>query len=116
LNSHRSVPKPQAAVTTPIVLEQELRGLHPPPKSEKEKMLEGLFYDPFSPQLMDERDRCNTALWRYNNGSAEESTRLLLDVLQATWLPPQQAPTQPRGSLGQGVRVEPPFYCAYGYN
>ena len=100
-------------------------------ETEKEKMIRGELYRPFDIHLVEERDRCKAALWRFNNScnavsglSAKEQNRLLKEVL----VPPQNwnanspsataAAATPRsaGSIGQGAVVEAPFHCHYGYN
>ena len=97
-------------------------------ETEKEKMLRGELYRPFDIHLVEERERCKAALWRFNSScnaisglSAKEQNRLLKEVL----LPPPNwnsnspsVTTAPRstGSIGQGAVVEAPFHCHYGYN
>ncbi|KAI2404229.1 hypothetical protein LOZ63_006611 [Ophidiomyces ophidiicola] len=102
-----------------------------PPKTEKEKMLSGEPYRPSDPQLVQERERCKTALWRYTNAgnpiygiSATESTRLLKEILMPTPEtqlenippPPPTTTTTTTTKLGPGAVVEAPFKCHYGYN
>lgn len=94
-------------------------------ESEKEKMMRGELYRPFDIHLVEERDRCKAALWRFNNAcnpisglSAKEQNRLLKEI----FVPPNAAVNspsgspRPSGSIGQGAVVESPFQCHYGYN
>jgi acetyltransferase-like isoleucine patch superfamily enzyme len=94
-------------------------------ESEKEKMMRGELYRPFDIHLVEERDRCKAALWRFNNAcnpisglSAKEQNRLLKEI----FVPPNAAANspsgspRPSGSIGQGAVVESPFQCHYGYN
>ncbi|GKZ51626.1 maltose acetyltransferase [Aspergillus brasiliensis] len=95
--------------------------------TEKDKMIRGDLYRPYDVHLVEERDRCKAALWRFNNAcnpisglSTKEQSRLLKEVL----IPPGSvinsspglASSRSAGSLGQGAIVEAPFYCHYGYN
>ena len=95
--------------------------------TEKDKMIRGDLYRPYDVHLVEERDRCKTALWRFNNAcnpisglSTKEQSRLLKEVLvlpgSVTNSPPGVASSRSTGSLGQGAIVEAPFYCHYGYN
>ncbi|KAL4896337.1 hypothetical protein BDV59DRAFT_199534 [Aspergillus ambiguus] len=97
-------------------------------ESEKEKMMRGELYRPFDIHLVEERERCKAALWRFNNAcnpisglSAKEQNRLLKEI----FVPPNTvvsspsgitSPPRPTGSIGQGAVVESPFQCHYGYN
>ncbi|KAI9370954.1 hypothetical protein BJX61DRAFT_60408 [Aspergillus egyptiacus] len=94
--------------------------------TEKDKMLRGDLYRPFDIHLLEERERCKTALWRFNNAcnpvsglSTKEQTRLLREILvpQPSANPPSGVTSpRPTGSIGQGAVVEAPFCCHYGYN
>ncbi|HJV50081.1 MAG TPA: sugar O-acetyltransferase [Noviherbaspirillum sp.] len=73
-------------------------------KTEKEKMLAGELYNPFDPQLCDERRRARLLLKAYNDSrddQAEERARLLGQLIP---------------SAGPGTWIEPPFHCDYGSN
>jgi acetyltransferase-like isoleucine patch superfamily enzyme len=97
-------------------------------ETEKEKMIRGKLYRPFDFHLVEERDRCRGALWRFNNAcnplngiSSEEQNRLLEEVIVPRTRPMDNSPAgtaPPRfvGSVGQGAVVEAPFNCHYGYN
>lgn len=95
--------------------------------TEKDKMIRGDLYRPYDVHLVEERDRCKAALWRFNNAcnpisglSTKEQSRLLKEVLvppgSVINSPPGLASSRSTGSLGQGAIVEAPFYCHYGYN
>ncbi|OYR59024.1 sugar O-acetyltransferase [Halorubrum halodurans] len=72
--------------------------------SEKAKMLDGKPYDAADPELAAERERARDLTSRYNDTTAGDDVerRELLDELF--------------GSVGEGVAVEPPVRCDYGYN
>ncbi|KAI9835515.1 MAG: hypothetical protein M1819_001966 [Sarea resinae] len=99
--------------------------IRPMEKTQKEKMLAGELYLPFSSTLVEERERCKAACWRFNNStnptlgvSREERGRLFREILQ----PPDGTPynstgtPSPIGSVGDRVVVDAPFTCDYGYN
>jgi len=71
--------------------------------SEKEKMLEGHLYQPYSSELYKEREFCKELLYEYNrlNPSDKEGRNLILKKLLHC-----------QGELC----IEQPFYCQYGYN
>ncbi|SNT35844.1 maltose O-acetyltransferase [Noviherbaspirillum humi] len=73
-------------------------------KTEKEKMLAGELYDPADPQLRDERRAARLLLKMFNDSheaQTAERLRLLRQLIPAS---------------GEGVWIEPPFYCDYGGN
>ncbi|KAF1986675.1 trimeric LpxA-like protein [Aulographum hederae CBS 113979] len=124
----------QSAMTAQLALQHSTSALrsvppppppgHPlPPLSEKDKMLRGELYKMFDAQLVDEREACKAALWRFNNStnpsigvSREERARLFKAILE----PPFNGRAHPMntmvGRLGKDVCVEAPFTCDYGYN
>jgi maltose O-acetyltransferase len=72
--------------------------------SEKEKMLTGELYNPLDPQLIAERQRARLLLKQYNDSRDDQRTerdRLIKKLIPA---------------IGEGVWIEPPFYCDYGSN
>jgi maltose O-acetyltransferase len=72
--------------------------------SEKEKMLRGELYDPLDPQLSAERRRARLltkALNDTDDARQEERARLVRGLIPDS---------------GEGVWIEPPFYCDYGTN
>lgn len=81
-------------------------------------------YLPFCPQLVEEREQCKAALWRFNNAnnpaigvSREERARLFRAILKPAHVQPATASSKnPTNSLGRGINVEAPFTCEYGYN
>lgn len=86
-----------------------------PGKNDKEKMLSGELYMPYSRELQEERERCKEALHSYNNlrkpnANPEERSRDFRNLLEAPQI--GQQPTR----IAQGVYVDPPFRCDYGYN
>jgi maltose O-acetyltransferase len=73
-------------------------------RSEKDKMLGGELYDPLDPQLSAERHRARLLFKALNDtrdDQQEERERLIRQLIPAA---------------GQGVWIEPPFYCDYGSN
>ncbi|TID13688.1 GTP-binding protein [Venturia nashicola] len=84
-------------------------------KTDKEKMLSGELYMPYSRDLQQERERCKEALHSYNNLgkpniNAEERSRDFRNLLEAPQIGQQAT------RIAQGVYVDPPFRCDYGYN
>jgi maltose O-acetyltransferase len=73
-------------------------------RSEKEKMLGGELYDPLDPQLSAERRHARLlckALNDTRDDEQDERARLIKELIPAS---------------GEGVWIEPPFYCDYGAN
>jgi acetyltransferase-like isoleucine patch superfamily enzyme len=120
---------PQAQARMALSIEHQLSGRTvSSDETEKEKMLRGRLYRPFDVHLVEERDRCRGALWKFNNAcnpltgiSSKEQNRLLKEVI----VPPASSivnspagtgAARSAGSIGQGVVVEAPFTCHYGYN
>lgn len=95
-------------------------------ETEKDKMTLGELYRPFDIHLVEERQRCKAALWRFNNScnpisglSTKEQSRLLREVfglLSGGVNSPSGVTPRSTGSIGQGSIVEAPFRCHYGYN
>lgn len=103
-------------------------------RREKDEMLAGRSFYPFEKELVLERERCNAAVWRFNNSmnpnmgvSPSERARLFREIIQPRGDSLQQrSPThnspvttagqQPAGRVGDNVVVEAPFTCDYGYN
>jgi acetyltransferase-like isoleucine patch superfamily enzyme len=96
-------------------------------RTQKEEMLAGKKFLPSDQELVLERERCNAALWRFNNStnpngsnSPSDHSRLFLDILQPKNLasiPPQlTSPVNPQGCVGKDCVVAAPFTCDYGYN
>ena len=72
--------------------------------TEKEKMLAGELYDAMDPRLVQERRRARDLLRTLNHSRDEERelrTSLLGELV---------------GAVGEGVWIEPPFFCDYGGN
>jgi maltose O-acetyltransferase len=73
-------------------------------RSEKDKMLGGELYDPLDAELSAQRRRARLlckALNDTRDDQQEERARLIKELIPAA---------------GQGVWIEPPFYCDYGSN
>jgi len=72
--------------------------------TEKEKMIQGLFYDACDPELLRMRLECRVLLKQFNDADpADFATRAV--ILAELF-----------GAQGNGVHIEPPFYCDYGSN
>jgi maltose O-acetyltransferase len=72
--------------------------------TEKEKMLSGELYDASDKILIQERHKARILFHRINNLS--EDDKELRDNLIYELI----------GTAGVGLKIEPPFYCDYGYN
>lgn len=120
---------PQAQARMALSIEHQLSGRTvSSEETEKEKMIRGKLYRPFDVHLVEERDRCRGALWKFNNAcnpltgvSSKEQNRLLKEVIvppvnSIVNLPAGTGAARSAGSIGQGVVVEAPFTCHYGYN
>jgi maltose O-acetyltransferase len=73
-------------------------------KTEREKMLEGMPYDPLDPELVAARRRARDlcqALSATREGDPDERRRILVDLF---------------GAGGDSVWMQPPFFCDYGSN
>jgi len=73
-------------------------------QTEKEKMLAGELYDPLDEQLVKERLQTRLLLKQLND-SREDETEERNRILKAL-IP----------NAGEGLWLQPPFYCDYGYN
>ena len=70
----------------------------------KRRMLAGEWYLPDDPELGADTERRIALCAAYNNGGGSapaERTKILLELL---------------GSMGEGVRIRPPFQCDYGFH
>ncbi|KAF2787704.1 trimeric LpxA-like protein [Melanomma pulvis-pyrius CBS 109.77] len=87
-------------------------------------MLHGDPFLPYHPQLVEERERCKGAVFRFNNTSnaaveiaPDERMRHFRSILAARWIHQYRGPNPPMaGHLGSEVFVDTPFMCDYGYN
>src|SRR5262249_30171414 len=73
-------------------------------RAEREKMLAGDLYLASDPELVEARARARRILAEYNATFQDEvpaRNQLLTELL---------------GGMGQGIWIEPPFYCDYGAN
>jgi len=73
-------------------------------KSEKEKMLSGKMYNPLDAVLTEDRRKARLLLKKLNDS-------LESDVQTGTAILKQLLP-----NAGEGLWIQPPFYCDYGYN
>ncbi|MEI2663088.1 sugar O-acetyltransferase [Rossellomorea sp. LJF3] len=73
-------------------------------KTEKQKMLHGELYEPWDPQLVEERKKARY-LTRILNSTTEEEGEKRVATLKQLF-----------GSTGETVYLEPNFRCDYGYN
>lgn len=72
--------------------------------TEKEKMLSGKLYDASDPELDADRHRARMLFQKVNqmtDADKEERNKLIYELM---------------GSAGDGLWIEPPFFCDYGYN
>ncbi|KAE8147082.1 acetyltransferase [Aspergillus avenaceus] len=128
LNSNLDTSSPQAQARMALSIEHQLSAHAAPNEvTEKDKMLRGDLYRPFDVRLVEEREQCKAALWRFNNAcnpisglSMKERDRLMKELfvpsVSITSSPPSVASPHSNGSIGQGAVVETPFICHYGYN
>lgn len=95
-------------------------------------MLNGEPFLPYHAQLVDERERCKGAIFRFNNSSnpaveiaSDERMRHFRSILAARWVqgPQFRGQSNPNGHnmlvtghCGPDVFVDTPFMCDYGYN
>jgi maltose O-acetyltransferase len=73
-------------------------------KTEKEKMIAGELYDPLDKQLVEDRLRTRLLIKELNDtreDEVEERGRVLKELIP---------------NAGEGLWLQPPFYCDYGYN
>lgn len=73
-------------------------------KTEKEKMLAGELYDPLDEELVNDRLRARLLIKQLNDTREDEAARRT-DILKSL-IP----------NAGEGLWLQPPFYCDYGYN
>ncbi|KAE8348564.1 acetyltransferase [Aspergillus coremiiformis] len=129
LTGNMDTNSPQAQARMALSIEHQLSARTvSAEETEKDKMIRGDLYRPFDIHLVEERERCKAALWRFNNAcnpisglSTKEQNRLLKEILvppptSTVSSPSGIASPRPTGSIGQGTVVEAPFHCHYGYN
>ncbi|KAG7123532.1 Nodulation protein L like [Verticillium longisporum] len=82
-----------------------------------------LTIEPEFPQmLVEDRERCLHACWRFNKQSGEGNVPFKLfnlssELFRSIVQPPQRARNSfLDGKIGNNVIVAPPFVCEYGYN
>jgi maltose O-acetyltransferase len=72
--------------------------------SEREKMLRGELYDPLDAELSAQRLRARMLLQAFNQIPEDRASERLASLRQLIAL------------IGEGVTIQPPFYCDYGSN
>ncbi|EPE10035.1 nodulation protein l [Ophiostoma piceae UAMH 11346] len=92
------------------------------PRRERDEMYGGRPFYQFDMELVEERERCSAACWKFNNAmnpslglSSVERSRLFKEILQ----PRDElnlAPINDTDVVGEQVSVEAPFHADYGYN
>ncbi|MBC5773753.1 sugar O-acetyltransferase [Pontibacter sp. KCTC 32443] len=73
-------------------------------QTEKQKMLAGELYNPLDPQLSEERLQARLLLKQLNDSREDypiERSRIIKELIP---------------NAGEGLWLQPPFYCDYGYN
>jgi maltose O-acetyltransferase len=73
-------------------------------KTEKEKMLAGELYDALDAQLSEDRLKARLLIKELNDSREDQTTerlRILKELIP---------------NAGEGLWLQPPFYCDYGYN
>ena len=73
-------------------------------RSEREKMLAGEMYDPADAELADAQSRARRLLHALNR-SRDDQRELRARIVRELF-----------GRVGEGVWIEPPFFCDYGGN
>lgn len=92
------------------------------PASQKDAMVAGQRFYPQDRELVQERERCSSACWQFNNSngvSLEERARLFRKILLAgecNNISPTERHSPIHGRVGQEVIVDGPFVCDYGFN
>lgn len=72
--------------------------------TEKDKMLRGDLYDPLDPQLVAERRRARLLLKALNDSNDDQQPERIALIRELL------------GQAGEGIWIEPPFFCDYGSN
>ena len=92
-------------------------------KTEKQKMLDGEPFMPYSSQLVEDRRQCTAVLHRLNNivDAVPEAVQRMHEryfraVIEAAWTQPRYGDSPVGGRLGSSTHVATPFHCDYGYN
>ena len=131
-----TLPNPAHAAQQSPVSAKRTQPAYMPEMTEREKMLRGEYYLPYTQALVADRDQCAAALWRYNNAAMnpavgippEQRMTLFRSVMTLRPTqdpdapppgprdPPPDPAYTPNGGVGAGSVVEAPFYCDYGYN
>ncbi|KAH6705913.1 maltose O-acetyltransferase [Verticillium dahliae] len=89
------------------------------PRIGKDSVLNKRRYYPYNRMLVEDRERCLHACWRFNKQFGEEHVpfNLSSELFRTIVQPPQPAKSPfLDGKIGNNVIVAPPFVCEYGYN
>ena len=92
------------------------------PRRERDEMDGGRPFHQFDMELVEERERCSAACWKFNNAmnpslglSSVERARLFKEIVQSRD-DPNAAANKDTSIVGDQVIVEAPFHADYGYN
>ncbi len=94
----------------PALLESVRSNKHVPWCDDYEKMISGMLYDSFVPELMNGRFRARKLMDKYNKHFPEDATFESLAEDREAML------KELMGSVGQDIFMEPPVYVDYGCN
>ncbi|MBM7551141.1 sugar O-acetyltransferase [Thalassobacillus pellis] len=72
--------------------------------NEKEKMLAGELYESWDEELIHDRTRARKLMQDFNQSSEHDTDH------RDIWI------KELFGKTGEDIKIEPPFYCDYGYN
>ncbi|MCH5271047.1 MAG: sugar O-acetyltransferase [Lachnospiraceae bacterium] len=72
--------------------------------NQKERMLSGLPYKAWLDNLKEERERCREILYELNTLPPKERSKIP-EIVKKLF-----------GKVGEGIWLEPPFHCDYGWN
>ncbi|CRK29071.1 hypothetical protein BN1708_015443 [Verticillium longisporum] len=89
------------------------------PRIGKDAVLNKRRYYPYNRMLVEDRERCLHACWRFNKQFGEEHVpfNLSSELFRTIVQPPQPAKSPfLDGKIGNNVIVAPPFVCENGYN
>jgi acetyltransferase-like isoleucine patch superfamily enzyme len=88
---------------------------------EKEKMLAGDLYMPYTNELSADRESCKVRVGKYNDGhlfttKKDDRLALLNQILEPQEQPNRIPGAQQAPRVGKNTYVDAPFKCEYGYN
>lgn len=86
-------------------------------------MIRGEWYRPFSSELISDRESCQAAIWKFNHNSnpamgfsRSDRARMFREILRPPHTRGNTAAGDVPVDMGDGVCVDAPFNCEYGYN